>query len=1636
MATATQLCGSSSGHFDFSDACTRASWSALLPSALVAVLCMFSLRVPLPSIFHNFATCVRAPLHAFLTLHEAEALDEAVHRAESVLNDDQLLAVDGAFPLRWNGLLTFIALVQVLACFASGMYSLITGNDDSWIAITTIFVGLTWVYGLCKPTFWPKPTAHLDLFALYVIHLLLAVLLIGGTIYEYEILHVPMPPGLQLFRMAVNLVAVVAGLAVVITMPFELPSVRVKKSLYIKYSPEDYATIVEWLTFSWVYPLIKRGTDTAMNEDDVWDLSPTLQSRPVFSKFNTITRSTLLRCLFAASSSDLLCDFLLTVVSVMFNYASPYFLRHILESIDNPSPEGRSQAYIYAFLAFFCALVKAVADAQHLWYGRRAATRLRVVFMAAIYDKALKRQDYSGVVDQAKAKVIADEKSGPPASETRNSDDPKAGADVGKIVNLMAVDANKVSMMVSGAHVIYGSPLEIIIASTFLYNLLGLSAFAGFVVLLAAWPLNSYVARRNIRIQKGVSASRDKRMAVLSELINAVKFIKFFAWEERWIGRVMDARNVELKWVTKARINSVIFSAIWISAPIMVSLISFFVYVYQGNKLTVSVAFTAISLFAMIRQPLNIIPSWIIQVLQAGVALKRIETFLNEGEVTKQVSSIKNSAVSTDAIQEHEGLAIKNGSFKWNIVSENKAAYSTAAQYCKSGSVSQGDVLDDRTIGLRDISVRFPEGKLSLITGPTASGKTALLLALLGEMTITSGKLIMSKDTFKVDKDGNTHSISYVAQSPWLRQQSIKENIIFGYPYDEVRYNAVIECCMLRPDLNILEDGDATEVGARGVSLSGGQKARVALARAVYARTKYVLLDDPLSALDSHTARFLSESLLSGPLLANRTVVLVTHHVELVLPSAHYLIRMFNGRIDTQGTVKDLHIRGVLDRMLPGSSAEIDKREESAKPPTFSAEAVVAPDSAGREPSKASVKKLRRLIAEEHREHGGVKWLTYNAYLKASSYWTWVTLSVLVVCSQSLAVADKLWIRKWVQAYGSRAVISPYVSVPSTFTENGGLIPTPLIPFHDAHGYSTMYHVRSSLLPDANEEPLFYVAIWGLIGLVFIVVSLLSTSVQYSGALRASRSLFQQLLRNVVHGTMRWHDVTPQGRMLNRFGKDIETIDSNLGSSLAAVNSSLAAFAGAILTIAIFFPLFLIPAVVLGFFYYRLVICYLRTGRDLRRMESNSRSPIFSGFAELLEGIVTVRAFSAERRFMDDLYHKIDITTKMWYNFWMINRWLLLNFDALGSLAILTTTLFALSGYVGAGTAGLCITSAMTFTNSVYWACRFWTTLELDLNSVERVVEYLGIPQEPPSIVESNRPPAYWPSSTSSRPLVSVENLVLKYSEGLPPVIHNVSFALNARERVGLLGRTGCGKSTLAMSFLRFVEPAAGRITIDGIDISQIGIYDLRSRLTFIPQDATLFSGTLRENLDPFNDHEDSECLDVLYRVQMLSENAYHSQQRFTTDDGISSGSSTTTTETISDSRFSITLDTQISAGGSNFSQGQRQLIAMARALLRRSSIVILDEATSSIDFETDAKIQATIREEFKGSLLLTVAHRLRTVIDYDRLIVLNEGKVAEFDTPLNLIRKEHGIFRTMCLQSGMFTELEAAAQAKAEHDP
>nr|VWO97308.1 NAD-dependent protein deacylase (EC (Regulatory protein SIR2 homolog) [Ganoderma boninense] len=1515
-----QVC--SGAHWtDLSDPCIRSSLATSVPTAFVGAVLVGALP-PVQTRLRN----IGQPFLDFLSLPEAEAL--LVSEAYDTLKDQHPTS-----SLTRN-LLAVISLVEFLVWLGLGCYNLISDFDNAYSGIHCAVTSSTWLYAALRPIAWPTVTVPFDLFFLFILHLGFSVINGAGYLFGFYLYNTPLPSLLEIVIYTVNFLAITGLLAIVFNMPLALPNEHTEKE---DVGPEDYTTLWGWVTFDWVTPLIRKALDNnGLDADDIWLPSPIMRARPLYFKFSRLPGRMLIRLL-KANSRDMLLDFLLMYVSVVLGYASPFFLKRILDALDvtqeDQRADARALAFVYAFAAYVCSMLRAQIDLQHLFFGRRAGSRVRSELMVAVYDKALKRKDFSGATRK----------------EEDMDDVQSSSADSGKIVNLMSSDVTLVSNTVSAMHIVYGAPFEIVIATLFLYKLLGWAAFAGFIVIIVTLPLNDIMAKRTNRIAKGTSTARDKRMGVLNELVTAVKFIKFFAWEDRWVKRVLDARTVELQWMVQARFNAIGFSLLGTISPILVSVVSFHVYVAQGNQLTIGTAFTAIAVYSMVRLPFNTANTFFFQLLRSMVALDRIATYLEEEEVGAQVSTLKGHCTAPNDRQ--TGLGIVDGSFRWNASSLRKDG-TTPNSMATADDASPSTPSGHSRFELKHVNVRFPESRLTVISGPTASGKTALLMALLGELTTLHGRIFIPKDTSNVDDHGLSHTISYAAQMPWLRHQSIKDNILFGFPYDEERYHAVVEACALNPDLAILEDGDATEIGAfsSGVSLSGGQKARVALARAVYAPTKYVLLDDPLLAVDSHTAQFLVENLFHGPLLANRTVILVTHHLDLVLPAAYYLVRMLNGCIDTQDTVENLRTRGIL-RKIAALEEDLARAQMSDPAHAQVDNSLVSGDLA-----TGKAKRPRVLVEAERRASGRVKWPIYNIYLRASSYWTWYILLMLIIASQLIGIAEKFWLKVWGEAYGKEDLAPVLNASASQYWESQKTQHVFLMAEPTSLGPANV-----STLPSAQAQPYFYLAIYATIAL-------------------ASKSLFEMLLKNFVRATMRWYDVTPQGRIINRFSKDIDTIDSSLSQTLQQITEYATALTVAMFTIVAIFPSFFIPAAVLGFFYLRTAMMSQPAGRDIRCLESTSTSPIFAALGETLDGIITIRAFGMEARFLDGFFEKVDAAAQLYHMFWQVNR--------------------------------------------------NWATLELNFNSVERIVEYLEIPQEPPTVVDGNRPPAYWPSSTSTNrdSFLVIEDLTVKYAPELPSVLHGITFSLKARERVGLLGRTGSGKSTLAMSILRFVEPASGTLMIDGINIGHIGLHDLRSRVTFIPQDAMLFSGTLRENLDPFCDHTEAECLDVLARVHLLPDLR---RVCSVAPSGMASESATALEPSGPRADLdAIVLGMQVSVGGTNFSQGQRQLVSMARALLRRSAVVVFDEATSSIDFETDAKIQATIREEFGDSLLLTVAHRIRTVIDYDRLLVLDKGELVEFDTPPNLIQKEGGVFREMCLKSGMMAELVEAAAA------
>ncbi|GAA5937761.1 uncharacterized protein JCM15063_002109 [Sporobolomyces koalae] len=1426
-------------------------------------------------------------------------------------------------------------------------------------------------------------------------------------------------------------------------------------------SPEPHVTLFEWVVFSWIGPLIAKGKSKKLGYSDVWQLPFEMSSVGIRATSPGKRFKRLIPQIFFNNSQDLILSLTLGLVSSFLSYCSPYFLKQILQSLSPPTPGEpfdpnlRKSAYIYGLLAFVAQIARAEVDLQQLWHERRAIIRTRSQLMADVYEKALKRRDPSGATgeDADKLDKSQDKKKQPQQEEGKkegNKKKPQEGrgsSSTGKIVSLMSGDANKVAMQLMSLSSIVAAPFELAIAIAFLYQLLGWTCLAGLSVLAISLPVNNLLVTRRIKIHRSMLSARDSRMEVINELFNAIRFVKYSADERNWLRRVGDKRETELKWLLRTRLNSMFLNVVWNFTPDLVMLISFACFtLILGKPLTVPIAFTSLALFALVRGPMSVLPMSITQLLQTYVSIQRLEQFFDEPEVDPWVSALREEDATSTRSEGFSDIGIVNGTFKYSeetttkLVSKDRSSKNQQVESETEPQVAVDEPEPEPEFELKEINVSFPSKALSLVAGPTGSGKSSLFLALLGEMTRVSGEIHLRKGTPGQNLDSETglyEGVAYAAQLPWLQHASIRNNILFGSAYEKERYDATIDACALRPDLDMFDAGDETEIGERGISLSGGQKARVALARAVYSRAKTVFLDDPLSAVDSHTARHLYRKCLKGPLLENRTVVLVTHHISLCLPGAEYFVSLSEGRIEKQGRVADMDQSElqvelteedeVAEKVEEAIKLDIKDRIDPADPKGAehaAAQVIAGSDDEPPRPSAAAAKKTSeakgKLVEEEARQTGRVKFAVYSLYLRSAGYTTWALIFLLILAGRVFRVADRWWFRVWGESYHLSDSFFFRLFLP----QNSQLS----LHSFDAQPLDT-FNVPN--FPSASESVSFYLVGYGIICLANLALLVFGILVAFNGSFKASRALFTDSLTRVVHAPFRHFDATPVGRILSRYSQDMSTIDGSLMDQIRICMTHALSFVVQMSVIVVVSPYFIPPAILIiaAYVYYSLM--YVKTSRDLRRLESVARSPIFSKFGETLQGIVTCRAFGSERRFLGELFESVDKMLSCAYANALSNRYLLFRFDSLGALAVIITTYLALISGASPGLAALAITSAQALVQSVYWLCRFWSQLEVDLNAVERVTDLLSTPQEPPQIIEGMRPPATWPSSVGG---ISIENLSVRYAPNLPDVIKQLSVDFAPRSKIGLVGRTGSGKSSLATSLLRFVEPSSGKIIIDGIDVCKIGLYDLRSAVTLIPQEAVLFAGTIRSNLDPFNQHTDADCLDVLERVGLSSSSSTLATPSAGPSRAESPAPGSTPPESndvkanASNGRLSVHLGTAVSAGGHNFSAGQRQLLALARALLRRSSVIIMDESTASVDFETDEKIQQTIREGFSDSLVITIAHRLRSIIDYDKILVLDKGELAEFDSPAELLKNRDGIFRGMCEKAADWTDLKKMA--------
>ncbi|KAJ1719478.1 hypothetical protein LPJ53_005766, partial [Coemansia erecta] len=629
------------------------------------------------------------------------------------------------------------------------------------------------------------------------------------------------------------------------------------------------------------------------------------------------------------------------------------------------------------------------------------------------------------------------------------------------------------------------------------------------------------------------------------------------------------------------------------------------------------------------------------------------------------------------------------------------------------------------------------------------------------------------------------------------------------------------------------------------------------------------------------------------------------------------------------------------------------------------------------------------LVEDEEREQGYIKpevWLTFLSACGGS--WFWVGVVAFLVASQVIIVLQDYWVRVWVAS-----------------TASG-----------DNH-HTTMFWLG------------MYMAIC-IAGALWIYVELVFIN---SGMIRACRSIHSRLIRTVVHATPRFFDSTPLGRIINRFSRDMQVLDENTIDTIVWWIMDILAVLSVFVIICSVTPAFVVVAILVSLVYFAIAYYYLSASRELKRLESNSMSPLLSLFGELILGVSSVRAFGAGQVYIKEALDRISVHNRSFYMVWSSNRWLSVRIDLAGASVSFASAILVLASLdsLDAGLAGFVLSYALTFSERMLWAIRNYGANELNMNAIERIMQYLKVDQE--AVLHSlpgNEPPSNWPSSGET----VIEDLVVEYVPGTP-VLHGISLRARHGEKIGVVGRTGAGKSTLSLALMRFIEAKSGHVLLDGVDISQIGLEELRRNVTIIPQDPVLFNGTIRLNLDPFDEYPDELVWDALKRAYLVNERSSVSSSRLTSAVASTAVSIHDSSEIAGQPERMAgifnSLDAEIKENGQNLSLGQRQLVALARALVRRSRLIVMDEATASVDFDTDSRIQRTIRgSEFANSTLFCVAHRLRTIIDYDRVLVLDKGKVVEFDTPSNLLQKSDGIFKGMCEQSGEYDQLVKLASA------
>uniref|UniRef100_A0A5F4W7H5 Multidrug resistance-associated protein 4 n=1 Tax=Callithrix jacchus TaxID=9483 RepID=A0A5F4W7H5_CALJA len=1229
----------------------------------------------------------------------------------------------------------------------------------------------------------------------------------------------------------------------------------------VKPNPLQDANLCSRVFFWWLNPLFKIGHKRRLEEDDMYSVLPEVRSQHLGEELQGFWDKEVLRAGNDAQKPSL-------TRAIIKCYWKSYLVLGIFTLIEE-STKVIQPIFLGKIINYFEHYDPMDSVALHKAYAYAAVLTFCTLILAILHHLYFYHVQCAGMrLRVAMCHMIY-------RKALRLSNMAMGKTTTGQIVNLLSNDVNKFDQVTVFLHFLWAGPLQAIAVTALLWMEIGISCLAGMAVLIVLLPLQSCFGKLFSSLRSKTATFTDIRIRTMNEVITGIRIIKMYAWEKSFSDLITNLRRKEISKILRSSYLRGMNLASFFSASKIIVFVTFTTYVLLGKVITASRVFVAVTLYGAVRLTVTLFfPSAIERVSEAIVSIRRIQNFLLLDEISQRNRQLPSDGKNMVHVQDFTAF--------WDKASE--------------------------TPTLQGLSFTVRPGELLAVVGPVGAGKSSLLSAVLGELAPSHGL---------VNVRGR---IAYVSQQPWVFSGTVRSNILFGKKYEKERYEKVIKACALKKDLQLLEDGDLTVIGDRGTTLSGGQKARVNLARAVYQDADIYLLDDPLSAVDAEVSRHLFELCICQT-LHEKITILVTHQLQYLKAASQILI-LKDGKMVQKGTYTEF-LKSGLDF---GSLLKKDNEE-------------------GEQLSVPETPTLR------------------NRTFSESSVWSQQSsrpsLKDGAVESQDVAyVLQDWWLSYWANKQSAL-----------NGTVNGGGNVTQRLDLNWYLGIYSGLTVATVLFGIARSLLVFYVLV------------------------NSSQTLHNKMFESILKAPVLFFDRNPIGRILNRFSKDIGHLDDLLPLTFLDFIQTLLQVVGVVSVAVAVIPWIAIPLVPLGIVFIFLRRYFLETSRDVKRLESTTRSPVFSHLSSSLQGLWTIRAYKAEERCQELFDAHQDLHSEAWFLFLTTSRWLAVRLDAICAMFVIVVAFgsLILAKTLDAGQVGLALSYALTLMGMFQWCVRQSAEVENMMISVERVIEYTDLEKEAPWEYQKRPPPA-WPHEG----VIIFDNVNFMYSLDGPLVLKHLTALIKSREKVGIVGRTGAGKSSLISALFRLSEPE-GKIWIDKILTTEIGLHDLRKKMSIIPQEPVLFTGTMRKNLDPFDEHTDEELWNALQEVQLK--------------------------ETIED--LPGKMDTELAESGSNFSVGQRQLVCLARAILRKNKILIIDEATANVDPRTDELIQKKIREKFAHCTVLTIAHRLNTIIDSDKIMVLDSGRLKEYDEPYVLLQNKESLFYKMVQQLG---KAEAAA--------